>query len=241
MQFSSRHTLFIFFLYQYITCHLLCRTTLIARDIKEVMMDLVHGHAYQKNTTFQSLKEIQSNIRFLYHAILRPLEMFLSFIPLKWQNSFIFQSSFRPEVDIPDLSEKVLLVTGGNSTCVIGSNVNLISQSTWAGNGGIGQETILQLTEHSPAHIFLAARTEDKAEAAISTVRSSHPNVKITYLQLDLSSMDSVSSAAKKFISLSNRLDVLILNAGIMAAPFQLTKDGFDIQLATNHVIFSIN
>ena len=83
------------------------------------MTDLAQDDAPKKNTTFQSLREIQSNVRFLYHAILRPVEMFLSFIPLKWKPSFIFQNSFRPEVDIPDLSEKVLLVTGGNSASAV--------------------------------------------------------------------------------------------------------------------------
>jgi NAD(P)-dependent dehydrogenase (short-subunit alcohol dehydrogenase family) len=45
-----------------------------------------------------------------------------------------------------------------------------------------------------------------------------------------------VQAAAKKFTSESDRLDVLMCNAGIMATPASLSKDGYEIQFATNHL-----
>ena len=45
-----------------------------------------------------------------------------------------------------------------------------------------------------------------------------------------------MEKAAKQFTSSSQRLDVLMCNAGIMAVPPALTKDGYEIQFGTNHV-----
>lgn len=104
-------------------------------------------------------------------------------------------------------------------------------------NTGIGKETILQLAKHDPSRIFLAARNEAKGRDAITSIKSQLPqDVNIEYLPLDLNSLKSVKSAADQFNSRSDRLDILILNAGIMAVPQGKTEDGFEIQLGTNHV-----
>lgn len=125
--------------------------------------------------------------------------------------------SFNPDKDIPDLSGKVILVTGGNS--------------------GLGLETVLRLAEHSPAHIYLGARSEEKARLAIKEVQEKVPNAPpITFLQLDLASLASTQAAAATFRASSDRLDILVNNAGIMAMPEGLTEDGYEIQLGTNHL-----
>ncbi|RAL65533.1 hypothetical protein DID88_001098 [Monilinia fructigena] len=123
--------------------------------------------------------------------------------------------SFEPEKDIPDLSGKVILVTGGNI--------------------GLGLETILQLSKHNPSHIYLAARSESKATAAIEEIQSKVPNAPITFLQCDLTSLPSVQDCAKKFDTNESRLDLLFLNAGIMAVPAATTEQGYEIQFGTNH------
>ncbi|KAH7016672.1 hypothetical protein EDB80DRAFT_888023 [Ilyonectria destructans] len=126
-------------------------------------------------------------------------------------------ASFNPDKDIPDLSGKVVLVTGGNT--------------------GLGLETILQLSKHHPAHIYLAARSEEKAKNAIEEVRSKISNAPpISFIQLDLGSFASIKAAAASFTASSDRLDILINNAGIMATPERLTEDGYEIQLGTNHL-----
>jgi NAD(P)-dependent dehydrogenase (short-subunit alcohol dehydrogenase family) len=54
---------------------------------------------------------------------------------------------------------------------------------------------------------------------------------------VDLSSLDTIDSAAKQFLAHTpNRLDVLLCNAGIMACPPALSTDGYEIQFATNHL-----
>ena len=55
-------------------------------------------------------------------------------------------------------------------------------------------------------------------------------------MQLDLSSFAAVKKSADEFNSRSDRLDVLINNAGIMAVPYSKTEDGYEVQFGTNHM-----
>ena len=82
----------------------------------------------------------------------------------------------------------------------------------------------------------MASRTESKATAAIADIQKINPSAKISYLPLDLTSFASIKAAAERFKSESQRLDILMLNAGIMAVPLSHTKEGFEIQLGTNHL-----
>ncbi|KAJ5873429.1 uncharacterized protein N7473_013302 [Penicillium subrubescens] len=130
--------------------------------------------------------------------------------------NYIGGVNFSPKKDIPDLSNKVALVTGGNA--------------------GLGKETILQLAKHNPSKIFLGARSESKAVEAIKSIKSSvSNNVEIVWLPLDLTSTKSIRNAGEKFNSQSQRLDILILNAGVMSLPPGETEMGHEIQLGTNH------
>ncbi|KAM0540653.1 hypothetical protein ACHAPJ_013546 [Fusarium lateritium] len=124
--------------------------------------------------------------------------------------------SFNPATDIPSLSGKVILVTGGNI--------------------GLGKQSIIEYARHNPAQIWLAARDLAKAEAAVTDIRTAVPGAPITILKLDLTSVESVKEAAATFLSTATRLDILMLNAGIMATPPGLTKEGYEIQFGTNHV-----
>ena len=104
------------------------------------------------------------------------------------------------------------------------------------GNTGLGYEAIKALAARGPAHIYMASRTESKATKAIADIQKSHSSAKISYLPLDLTSFASIRAAADTFQSESKRLDILMLNAGIMAVPLSHTKEGFEIQLGTNHL-----
>ena len=104
------------------------------------------------------------------------------------------------------------------------------------GNAGLGKETVLQLAKHNPKKIFLAARSEVKAEEAIKSVKSSVSNdVEVVWIPLDLMSGKSIKNAAEQVNAQSSRLDVLVLNAGVMALPPGETEMGHEIQLGTNH------
>ncbi|KAJ9148791.1 NAD(P)-binding protein [Coniochaeta hoffmannii] len=125
--------------------------------------------------------------------------------------------SFDPAKDIPSLAGKVVLVTGGNA--------------------GLGKVSVADLARYGkPAKIFMGARNPQKAEAAIADIKRTVPDADIVPLQLDLSSFESIKSAARTFLSQSDRLDILMLNAGIMATPPGQTAEGYEIQFGTNHV-----
>ncbi|SMY26213.1 unnamed protein product [Zymoseptoria tritici ST99CH_1A5] len=82
----------------------------------------------------------------------------------------------------------------------------------------------------------MGARSREKAEAAIASIKVQAPTADITHLPMDLSDLSSVKQAAETFLATSTRLDILMNNAGIMGCPPALTKDGFEVQLGTNHV-----
>lgn len=84
--------------------------------------------------------------------------------------------------------------------------------------------------------MFLGARSESKAQEAIKSLKSSVPSeVDITWVPLDLMSSKSIKSAAEQVNAQTDRLDILILNAGVMALPPGETELGHEIQLGTNH------
>ena len=142
--------------------------------------------------------------------------------------------SFNPATDIPSLDGKVIFVTGGKSSFSCTEGYTELMR--WKGNTGLGKEMIDQLAQHNPSHIYLAARTPSKGNAAVADVKKAMPSVNITFISLDLASFDSISSAAKDFTSKSPRLDLLINNAGVMALPPGTTKEGYEVQFGTNHV-----
>ena len=121
------------------------------------------------------------------------------------------------------------------STCSALLNVSFSGLRS-AGSNGLGAESVLQLSKHNPAKIYLGARDESRAQRSIASIKSFVPDAKIEFLPLDLASLKSVKQAADAFTASSDRLDILMNNAGIMACPAGLTKEGYEIQLGTNHL-----
>jgi NAD(P)-dependent dehydrogenase (short-subunit alcohol dehydrogenase family) len=104
-----------------------------------------------------------------------------------------------------------------------------------AGTSGIGAETIKLLASHNPAHIYFSGRNVKAGQTLIDEVKAKNIEIDLTFIEMDLSSMPAVKAAAEKFFTHS-RLDILILNAGIMKQPAVLSSDGYEIQFATNHL-----
>ena len=98
---------------------------------------------------------------------------------------------------LPDLSGKTCLITGGNS--------------------GIGLEAAKMLAT-AGGKIVIACRNADKAQQAVHEINQAGRG-EADAITLDLSSMDSVRQAAEEFRSRHDRLDALINNAGIMQTP----------------------
>ena len=100
---------------------------------------------------------------------------------------------------------------------------------------GLGKEATRVLAKKN-ATVIMAVRNTQKAEMVVSEIRKEYANVKIDIRSLDLGSLDSISSFAKGVLEDYKNLDILINNAGIMMCPYSKTKNGFEIQMGTNHL-----
>lgn len=104
-------------------------------------------------------------------------------------------------------------------------------------SAGLGVETARALAAHG-ADVVGAARDLTKAEGATGTVREAAKagGGSFELIQLDLASLASVRAAADALNADGRKFDVVITNAGVMAAPFGKTADGFETQFGTNHL-----
>ena len=106
------------------------------------------------------------------------------------------------------------------------------------GNEGLGKETVFQLAKHQPATVFFTARTQEKADKAIADIKQKAAGstlAPIEFIRLDLSSFDSIKQAASTVRSRTDRLDVLIANAGVLGVT-GLTQEGYEWAFGVNHV-----
>src|SRR3989442_6289754 len=102
-------------------------------------------------------------------------------------------------------------------------------------NSGLGLIEARELARRG-AHVFIASRDHAKAEAAAAAIRHAVPSASLEVAQLDLADLGSVQTFTQRFLAGHARLDLLINNAGVMAAPYQRTVDGFELQFGTNHL-----
>ena len=105
-------------------------------------------------------------------------------------------------------------------------------------NSGIGFETALELARKG-AELILPARTQAKAEDAVSRIFQQAPQARLYPEILDLAEQASIHSFANRVIERfpGQSLDLLINNAGVMALPKrEITADGFERQFATNYL-----
>ena len=114
--------------------------------------------------------------------------------------------------NIPDLSGKVVIVTGGNS--------------------GLGFESVKAFAEKG-ADVVLTSRTKEKGESAKQKIGETRGIIDV--MLLDLKSFSSIEKFANAFKQKYIRLDILLNNAGIMMTPHFKTKDGLEGQLGVNH------
>jgi NAD(P)-dependent dehydrogenase (short-subunit alcohol dehydrogenase family) len=115
--------------------------------------------------------------------------------------------------DMPDQTGRIAVVTGANS------GLGLIDSRELARTG---------------ARVVMACRNIEKGEAAAEQIRGENPEADVSVVALDLADLASIREFADKLDV--DRLDLLINNAGLMAPPRRLTKDGFESQFGTNHL-----
>jgi len=84
--------------------------------------------------------------------------------------------------------------------------------------------------------VIVASRNPDRADRAVQKIREEIPSAKLTFIRLDLASLESIREFADGFKSKYGRLDILLNNAGIMLIPYGTTVDGFENTIGTNHL-----
>jgi NAD(P)-dependent dehydrogenase (short-subunit alcohol dehydrogenase family) len=101
---------------------------------------------------------------------------------------------------------------------------------------GIGVETA-RAFHHCGARVFFTARSMKKAEETIKDIRSTSAGKgDLIPIEMELESLASVRKGAEEFLKQSDKLNILVNNAGIMACPEAKTVDGFERQFGTNHL-----
>jgi len=117
--------------------------------------------------------------------------------------------------NIPDQKGKIAIITGATS--------------------GLGKEATRVLAGKN-ATVIMAVRNTKKGATVVDEIKNEFLSADIVVRELDLTSLDSIKLFADGVVKDFDRLDILINNAGIMMCPYSKTKDGFEIQMGTNHL-----
>ena len=124
------------------------------------------------------------------------------------------QRSARQVTEGIDLSGKTCVITGASS--------------------GLGRESARALAA-AGAHVVLTARNPDALAETARWVRAEVPDAKTSTVRLDLTALADVRAAASAIGDIAPAIHVLMNNAGVMFTPFGRTRDGFELQMGTNH------
>ncbi|MDN4471928.1 oxidoreductase [Demequina zhanjiangensis] len=115
---------------------------------------------------------------------------------------------------VPDQTGRVTVITGANS--------------------GLGKETTRRLVEAGGA-VIMGVRDLAKGEAARQEILAQHPEADLTLALVDMADLSSIARFADAVLADGARIDTLINNAGLMAAPTRMTTvDGFELHMGTN-------
>jgi len=123
-------------------------------------------------------------------------------------------NTFNPDKDIPDLSGKVYVVTGGSA--------------------GIGYGIVAHLLQHNPAKIYLLSNKEEHADDAMESLKEFGDNSKVEWRQCNLQDLRQTDEVARQLAKELNRLDALVCNAGLGVGVYNETRDGLDSHMQVN-------
>ena len=119
-------------------------------------------------------------------------------------------------IDVPDLTGRLAVVTGGSD----GMGVPLARRLAAAG-----------------AEVVLPVRSQSKGRAAVEEILRTTPGARVSTRPLDLSSLASVAELGRRLREEGRPVHLLVNNAGVMTPPSrQVTEDGYELQLGTNHL-----
>lgn len=102
-------------------------------------------------------------------------------------------------------------------------------------NGGLGLSTARALAA-AGADVVIAARNQERAAEAMDRIRDGAPDARLSLVELDLASLDSVQAAAEQVLARNETIDLLVNNAGVMGIPESRTADGFELQFGVDHL-----
>jgi NAD(P)-dependent dehydrogenase (short-subunit alcohol dehydrogenase family) len=117
--------------------------------------------------------------------------------------------------DIPDQRGRTAIVTGANS--------------------GLGRIVARELARRG-ARVIIASRDITKGAEAATAITAALPSSTIEGAQLDLADPSSIRRFADHIRAGHDHIELLINNAGVMAAAYRRTVDGFELQFETNHL-----
>lgn len=118
--------------------------------------------------------------------------------------------------DISKLTDKIAIVTGGNT--------------------GLGFQSALELAR-ARCHVIITGRDEGKGQDAVRKLIEQVPHAQVEFAILDLTNPDSIDQFACDYIERYHRLDILLNNAGVVnLEKLQRTPAGYEMHFATNHL-----
>lgn len=100
----------------------------------------------------------------------------------------------------------------------------------------IGASTVLNLASQSPGLLILASRTKSRIQEVADQITTTYPGVRVETVLVDLGSQRSIRRAAADVAALTDKLDILINNAGRVVTSRQATQEGIEQQFGTNHI-----
>ncbi len=121
--------------------------------------------------------------------------------------------------DVPDLTGKVAVVTGGSE--------------------GIGYACSHTLLAHNISKLFIISKSQEVMDGALNAIKEemgASTAEKVNWIQCDLTDWPAVTAAASKISKSTDRLDILIEDAARGIMTYQLTKYGVDEHMALNHI-----
>ncbi|XXH01680.1 hypothetical protein Hte_008041 [Hypoxylon texense] len=123
-------------------------------------------------------------------------------------------NSFDPNTDIPDLRGKVFVVTGGSA--------------------GIGFGICAHILQHNCAKLYLLGKKEEHLDESKEALRSYGDVSRVEFIRCELEDLRETDRVARSLVANLERLDALVLNAGLGVGNYGETKDGLDSHMQVN-------
>ncbi|KAL7619477.1 hypothetical protein AAE478_010016 [Parahypoxylon ruwenzoriense] len=123
-------------------------------------------------------------------------------------------NKFDPDTDIPDLTGKVFVVTGGSA--------------------GIGFGISAHILQHGCARLYLLGKKEEHLAEASAGLRKYGDVSRVDFVRCELEDLEQTDEVARKLAAKLDRLDALVLNAGLGVGKYSETRDGLDSHMQVN-------